>query len=188
MSIFAPNVRKLREKRDFEGLVKVLSDASSPARLQAICALGDLAREFPVAKHLERALEDSWHPCRLAAAIALANLGNSRGIGYLQGLVEDPSPLNTNRGAAALVLDALGDARARDVVRGLSHFEWSRALTPLTLIGHPLAFAPFLNALRRSQDPALRATCAKVLGNCLNLSNLSPELRKEIEEALGEYS
>lgn len=83
MEIFfsKPNIKKLMEKRDVEGLIKALKDEneSMEARKEAALALGEIKDERAVEPLIE-ALSHKALDIRMSAAKALGEIGDKRAI------------------------------------------------------------------------------------------------------------
>ncbi len=79
MALFEPNIERLKEKRNIQGLIKALSYKSSKIQIEAAGVLGTLhAREAVDA--LIIALTDWNYDLQIAAARALGQIGHNRAI------------------------------------------------------------------------------------------------------------
>jgi HEAT repeat protein len=110
MPLFGPpNIEKLREKRDVDGLLKALVHKDAETRRKAAVALGDLG-DAQAVEPLIAALKDEDERVRMAAAYALGKLGDSRAVEHLLPALKHRDWFV--RQEAAVVLGELGDPRA----------------------------------------------------------------------------
>ena len=117
MGLFKPNIRKLKAKKDVEGLIKALGDWS--VQWEAVRALGEIGE--PAVEHLIKALDDSDKDVREYAVRALGEIGNARAV---EGLIKalDDSYWLVRRDAVE-ELGKIGDPRAFDALSELVHDE-----------------------------------------------------------------
>jgi len=73
MPLFGPNVRKMKEKGDVEGLIKELNNKDSNARIEAVRALRDLNH----VQGLTEGLKNDDPQVRVESAEALKDIGSS---------------------------------------------------------------------------------------------------------------
>jgi len=102
---FKPDVKKMREKKDIDGLINALKDKDVGVRMNAAYALGDMG-DIKAVEPLIEALKDVWG-VKLAAATALGNLHDERAIEPLEALktgtgAAPHSGLETKAAAVAL--------------------------------------------------------------------------------------
>ena len=89
MRLFKPNIRKLKAKKDIEGLIKALDDSDEDVRLKAVEALGKIGDARAV-EGLIKALDDDID-VRREAVKALGEIGDPRAFDALSELVHDES-------------------------------------------------------------------------------------------------
>lgn len=84
-----PNVERLRENKDVDGLIRALEHTDKDVRHEARKALGRIGQ--PAVEPLIQALkvEDEW--LRVNIAWAFARIGDVRGIEQLNQLLQDKS-------------------------------------------------------------------------------------------------
>ena len=87
MRLFKPNIRKLKAKKDIEGLIKALDDSDEDVRLKAVEALGKIGDARAV-EGLIKALDDDID-VRREAVKALGEIGDPRAFDALSELVHD---------------------------------------------------------------------------------------------------
>lgn len=102
-----PNVEKLKNQRNLDGLLKVLQHKRWEFRRDAAVALGEL-RYPDVATFLMTGLQDPVHEVRRAAATALGKVGDRLAVQALKKLVQDEEKL-----ANTWAQEALGSALSR---------------------------------------------------------------------------
>ena len=106
-----PDVKRLRERRNIEGLVKALSHKEWTVRSEAAEALGELGDQRAVPA-LIGALEDKyWGVCRNAIK-ALAMFKDPDSVTSLLRVLQDPSSGRGKRSNVAAVLEQTKDPRA----------------------------------------------------------------------------
>lgn len=107
-----PNVNRLRQRRDVDGLIAVLIDPDDEKRRFAASALGEI-KDPRAVDSLIRALQDPVHIVRETAANALGNIGDVRAADpLLQVLGTDLDLIAI--AAIQKVLVNIGDAQARE--------------------------------------------------------------------------
>lgn len=163
MSLFKPNVKKLEEKRDIEGLVSCLRDKDPNLRLDAVSALERLKDDRTVGA-LIFALADRYKQIRLQAWIALGKVAgpwaDSRQAAeavpeFVDGLDDNDDDIRA--GAAHALRAILEDSANPDT-------EYAFAAAPLRAL---------LN--KQDEDPEVRGYAAMALG-CLLDSRAVPDL------------
>ncbi len=102
---FKPDIKKMRERKDINGLANALKDKDIVVRMNAAYALGDIG-DIRAVEPLIEALKDVWG-VKLAAATALGNLHDERAIEPLEALkkgsgVTTHSELESKEAAVAL--------------------------------------------------------------------------------------
>ncbi|MGZ4885891.1 MAG: HEAT repeat domain-containing protein [Halobacteriota archaeon] len=129
-----PNVDKMRDQKDIEGLISALKDDDSTVRYQAVKALEEL-RDLRAVGPLTNTLRDETMAVRARAAEALGRLGDGRAV----------EPLGR----------ALGDASAN--VR-------YTAAEALGALGVQTTVEPLITVLRSDADKVVRTQAARSLG------------------------
>ncbi|MCG2721133.1 MAG: HEAT repeat domain-containing protein [Thermodesulfovibrionales bacterium] len=155
-----PNIEKLKEKRDVEGLIKALSHEDADTRSKAAEALGDLKDARAVETLIAR-LKDKDSVVRKTAANALGKLADARAVEPLVAALKDENP--DVRAAAAVALGMIGDARAvKPLAAALKDEVWevrNDAARSLGWIGDAQAVKPLL----ADEDLSVRYAAADAL-------------------------
>jgi HEAT repeat protein len=155
----APNVDKIKDQKDVEGLISTLKDDDATVRYRAAQALDEL-RDLRAVGPLTNALHDEAMTVRARAAEALGRLGDGRAVEPLVRVLDDASA--NVRYAAAAALGALG-VRAgveplirvlRDDADNVVRTEAARALGAL---GDSRAVEPLIDALAAAHDDVREA-------------------------------
>ncbi len=102
MRLFRPNVEKMLEKKDFDGLIKALIDRETDIRTASVRGLG-VARVTRAVIPLCTAMKDHEPVVRQATAEALGQIGDARAIEPLVQSLRDTVPEVRNTAAAALL-------------------------------------------------------------------------------------
>lgn len=216
------NIGDLKEKRDVDGLIKVLREdpkrgvmsAISPLSRAATSALGEIGDERAVVSLIRvlgwknivektfhsadrsgfsafKKLVDEYTFTRIAAAEALAKIGQERGTEYLlQALKDDGFYV---RKAATISLANLGDRRAVkalveclnlmirkfphiyiDVIEALGKFKSSEAVNPL------------IRVLTEPGSASARRAAAEALGKIGDKRAVEPLIMALMEKPIGE--
>jgi HEAT repeat protein len=100
--------------RAWELLVSNAADEKSERRIEAIAALGTMARDQRAVKLVEGALQDKERDVRLLAIAALGDMGSRRSISKLKQALEDDDPEVVF--AAARSLWQMGDKSGRSII------------------------------------------------------------------------
>jgi len=114
MSLFKPNVEKLRGKGDCDGLVRLLMDRTTQVRREAALALGGLRDSRAVGVLARTLAAGEEEQSRADAARVLGLIRDPRVFDSLMPALHDASALV--RAAAADALADLGDARATEAL------------------------------------------------------------------------
>lgn len=117
-----PNIEKLKEKGDVEGLIKALRHDDGVVRLRAQSALADLGDM--VVEPLIAALEDKESSVRGGAAGALGDLRDARAVEPLIAALKDKE--YWVREAAAVALRRIGGEEAKGALREYRAWEATR--------------------------------------------------------------
>ena len=113
MGIFGPNIRKMKENHDIDGLIKALKHSDTVVRMDAAIALGEI-RNIRAVEPLIDALKDT-EIVRWEAVWALGEIGDKRAVGPLINLLKDS---DTNvRWDAAESLRKIRDPRGLDALK-----------------------------------------------------------------------
>jgi hypothetical protein len=158
-----PNIEKLKERRDVDGLVKALSHEDAYVRCEAAKALGDL-KDGRAVEPLLAVLKDKEYLVRRAAEKALGRIGAAA----VEPLVAALKDKDANvRGAAAEALGEIGDARAVEpLIAALKDKEGgavrSWAAWALGVIEDARAVEPLVAALMDG-DWSVRSSAEKAL-------------------------
>lgn len=151
MSLFGgpPNIEKLKEKRNVNGLIKALQyQKDSEIRKEAVNALGE-SDELHVVEALIGALSDEVSGVRQAAANTLAKIGDNRAVEPLISTLADQDAFV--RSAAVKALGEIGDAQAVEpICNALTdtvYFVIDSALEALGKIGDARAVDPICTFL-----------------------------------------
>jgi HEAT repeat protein len=156
----APNIEKLEEKQDIEGLIRALDYEDSRVRERAAGILGNIGDSRAV-EPLIKALGDEEYFVRSRAAGALGNIGEHRAVEPLIKALRDEYLL-VRQGAAG-ALGNMGDSRVIEpLIKALGDEDViSQAAEALGNIGEP-AVGPLIKALG---DEDVRSGAAEALEN-----------------------
>ena len=102
MRLFRPNVEKMLEKKDFNGLIKALTDKETGIRTAAAKGLG-AARVTRAVIPLCTAMKDREAAMRQTTAVALGLIGDARAVEPLAQSLRDTVPEVRNTAADALL-------------------------------------------------------------------------------------
>jgi HEAT repeat protein len=119
-----PNVAKLKEKRDVNGMIKALSYKDAPVREAAAEALGAMGDARAV-EPLIQALQDEKANVLMAVARSLGKLGDRRAVEPLSAALVNRHDLWESHPVIAEVLGEFGDPRAVDALIAQLN-EWSK--------------------------------------------------------------
>lgn len=114
MLFFKPNVNKLKEKRDVEGLIKALRHKDVLIRRKAAKALGDLKASDAI-EALIAALKDKDVEVRVEAIRALGRIKDNRAINPLLEVLRGDESLDV-KVEAAKALKEIGYTKATDLL------------------------------------------------------------------------
>ena len=161
--IFKPNVGRMKEKRDIDGLAKALKHKDVAIRRGAAEALGHL-RDARAVEPLIQALNDADTDVRRSAAQALEDMKDARAVEPLvQTLNDEDTDVRRN---VAYALGHLGDRRAIEpLVQILKHSDKDdrrKAASALGEIKDAAAIEPLIEALK-DEDSNVRWTAVQVL-------------------------
>jgi HEAT repeat protein len=173
---FGTDVKKLKEKRNIQGLILALKNKDPKVQYDAAEALGDL-RDNRAVEPLAAALKShEFSGVRWKAAEALAKLGPPSVDALVGALRHEDDDV---RWKAAVALGEIGDPRAIDPLISLlcdeDRFVKSHAALALGTIGEP-AVKPLLRALREG-DGNLRWGAAIALGKLRDPRAIEPLIR-----------
>jgi hypothetical protein len=111
------DITQMKERRDFQGLIRALRHRDPDAQWQASGALAELGTEGM--DQLLSGLRTRNKDIRLGIIEALGQIGDSRALGPLISLLADSN--NEIRWEAALALGEIGDIRAVDPLKEALH-------------------------------------------------------------------
>jgi HEAT repeat protein len=111
MKYYAPQVAKMKDRRDIKGLIKALRDKNPAIREWAAGSLGELGDRSAV-EPLCSALKDPAESVRMSAASALGAIGDPSAFESLCSALSDASI--AVRGGVVEALEKIGDPRAVD--------------------------------------------------------------------------
>ena len=152
----APDVEKLKAKRDIKGLLKALDyEKSASLRRAAADALGEL-QDTQAVEPLLAAMDDSEVEVRQAAIKALGRIGDLRAVVPLLGALE--SKVMPLRSAAADALESIGGDPAVQARCAIVKQDWPRVES----FG-PQAVEPLIAALRDGEADT-RRMAVEILG------------------------
>jgi len=192
MRLFRPNVQKLFEKKDVDGLVKALTDRETEIRLAAAQILG-VMRAVRAVLQLITALKDEEAEVREAAAESLGMLGDARAVEPLVALVRDPAEAVQKAAAEALL--KFGAPAVRSLCNTLTNPQPQVrlvAVQTLGAIGDPQAVKPLCQLLS-DPDAGVRQAVAIALGKlgptaleflCKALRDKDVEVREAVADAI----
>src|SRR5437867_12327339 len=91
MTLISPNVGRLAERGDLEGLSRAASHSRSKVRLAAVVAMGELGDQRAAGSLVTR-LADPDEQVRIGAATALGRVGAPESARPLRNALSDPDP------------------------------------------------------------------------------------------------
>jgi len=164
MGLFEPDIEKMKEERDVEGLIKALRDAKDArarsAAAEALAQVGDGRAIEPLAA----ALKDKDASVRRQVAEALGKIGGAGAIKPLIAALKDPD--HRARQNAVQAFGAIGDARAvKPLIAALTDPDrdvCGAAAWVLGRVGDATAVKPLISVLR-DRNPIAREAAASVL-------------------------
>jgi len=162
MRFFRPNVQKLFEKKDGDGLAKALTDPEKEIRVAAAKGLGMLHYGMAVPQ-LCAALKDHAPVVRRAAADALGLIGGERPVDPLIDLLHDIAP--EVRQSATDALRKIGPPAVRALCKSLTSDNAPVRLSAVQIlaqIGDSRVVKPLCNLLN-DPDANVRQAAAKAL-------------------------
>ena len=138
MRLFKPNIRKLKAKKDVEGLIKALGHRDEYVRENAVRALGEIGNARAI-EGLIKALDDSDWPVREAAAEELGKIGDPRAVEHLIKALDDDIDVRLK---AVEALGKIGEPAVEGLIKALDDDIDVRreAVKALGEIGDPRAF------------------------------------------------
>ena len=174
--LIGTDVKKLKEKRNVEGLIFALKSTDPKVQYDAAEALGDLGDDRAVGPLVTALKNVEFSGVRWKAAEALSKIGAPAFDALVGALRHSDDDV---RWKAAIALGEIGDPRAIDPLINLlcdeDRFVKSRAAYALGLIGEP-AVEPLICALREG-DGNLRWGAAIALGKIRDLRAIDPLIR-----------
>jgi len=152
MNPFKPNVKSMKDKKDFDGLADVLRSGSFALRQEAVKALEEIGSDDSC-EPLASALQDKNKAVRKAAAVALGTLASKEAAAYLVGAMDDEE-WNV-RDAAVLALGRTGNSEVviMPLIRALSNLDWysvDSVAEALGCLGDVRAVKPLVELLERN--------------------------------------
>lgn len=154
--LFSPNVTKLREKKNVQGLALALDDKDPEVQYRAAEALGDIGDEKSVSPLITAMTRSEYSGVRWKAAEALSKIGDPA-VGSLITLLQYPD--SDVRWQAGIVLGEIGNTDAIEPLIVLmgdeDRYVRSRAAVALGLIGEPAVF----RLVRVLNDGPVRSRC-----------------------------
>lgn len=178
MPLFRPNLQKLMEREDVQGLVKALGRASADARVEIIQVLADM-RDPRATEALMREAEKGDMTIRSLAAQALQRVDPDRKYIAAVHLLSD---VHRNvRTAAIGLLAALGNPNALDaLIKTLEHDRDAQARSAAALAIGTLhdrrSLQPLIETLD-DKDERVRVAAAGALGALGDRTALEPLMR-----------
>lgn len=172
MSNQKPNIEKLKDDRDVNGLIKLLSDEDRSIREAAIFALGEIG-DASCALPLAQRFQDNYLDIRVAACNALMKMGDQVVETLIEVLRDENHIL---REGAIQTLQKISDPRAiYPLIEALKDTTRKAISDALRSIG-PASFAPLVEALK-NEDSRIRMGAAMTLGEMKNPEALEPLLK-----------
>lgn len=163
--ILKPNVEKMTQRKDVEGLARALKHRDSGIRASAASSLAAVGDSRALEPLLET-LSDENDDVRAYVASALGHLQDPRAVEPLIRMLEQDSN-DRNRGMAVSALGQIGDARAVEpLLRALEDKDASirrSAAMWLKDVPHPASVQPLIQALQ-DDDTGVRVHAALSLG------------------------
>jgi len=162
LGLFKPNVRRMKVKKDVEGLIKALNyERDHDVRMGAAEALGEIGDKRAVEPLIQALKADSYLQAR--AAWALGEIGDKRAvkplIPALQGELDTEVTLY-----ATQTLIKIGEPAVKPLIQALKRKDSdvrARAAEALGEIGDKRAVGPLIQALKA--DSYLQARAAEAL-------------------------
>ncbi len=166
------DVETLKNDRDVEGLIKLLTDDDRSVRENAVLALGDLG-DVSCALPLAQRLQDDYLDIRIAACASLIKMGNQVVEPLIQVLKDENCIV---REGAVQALEKLRDTRAiYPLIEAFKDTNRKRISDALRSIGSA-SFFPLIDALK-NEDSRIRVGAAKTLGDMKNPEAIGPLLK-----------
>jgi len=179
------DVETLKNDRDVEGLVKLLTDDDRSVRENAVSALGDLG-DVSCALPLAQRLQDDYLDIRIATCASLIKMGNQVVEPLIQVLKDENCIV---REGAVQALEKLRDSRAiYPLIEAFKDTNRKRISDALRSIGSA-SFFPLIDTLK-NEDSRIRVGAAKTLGDMKNPEALDPLFKatKDNVPAVREYA
>lgn len=172
MSNQKPNIEKLKNDRDVNGLIKLLSDEDHSIREATIFALGEIG-DASCALPLAQRLQDNYLDIRVAACNTLIKMGDK----VVETLIEVLKDENhIVREGAVQALEKISDTRAiYPLIEALKDTRRKAISDALRSIG-PASFAPLIEALK-NEDSRIRMGAALILGEMKDSEAIEPLLK-----------
>ena len=163
MRFFKPNVQKLQQARNIDGLSKALADPEVEIREGAARALGELGLPR-VVPSLCAALKDKEWTVLLTAIEALSALNDPRAVDFLVTVLNDKRPAVPKAASEALV--KFGKASLKSVVPLLTHAEPPFRIQAVQILGQigDHSVLPQIYPLLNDGEWSVREAAAQVLG------------------------
>jgi len=167
MPLFGPpNIRKLEEKRDVDGLIKALSHSDARTRRKAAEALGNLGDVRAVEPLIAVLEEEAWE-VREAAASALQKVRDPGAVGPLVAALRSRG--HVNRFVEVAMLEALGEFCDPRLAPEFAHYVHLGDLQVREIARRALrnigdaATGPLIAALREDEGSGTRCAAARAL-------------------------
>jgi HEAT repeat protein len=161
----SPDVKKLQQRRDVEGLLALLTDPADEIRARAADALGEI-KDARAVDSLLALLTDPADDVRKSAARALGEIKEPRAVEPLIATLNDPA--NEIRKSAARALGEIKDARAVEpLIAALQDPAYDLRASAADALGEikdARAVEPLLNLYFKERDLAVGVPVCKALG------------------------
>ena len=184
MGLFGPNIRKMKQEKDIQGLIETLRQGDTSVRTKAALALGEIRDEQAVPALIE-ALEDHAGVVRQNAVEALGKVRDKQAVPALIKKLDDDHW--GVREKAVLALGAIGGEQSVSVlIEILNDEDWQvrwRAAEALGKSGDGRAVPALIKALN-DQHSAVREGTAWALGQLNDKDAIEPLehlLKKELD-------
>lgn len=173
VALFKPNINKLKQRKDFAGLIRATEyDSDDQIRRQAIETLGKLCSRYPeklsedVLFAIFNACRDENSGIRAQAVYALGEIGDLRGLEYIIRATDD-----TEKGVrvyAVRALGKIGNERARKILLTMlntnKHDVQKQVIQVLGDLSEQRAVQPLLQLFERA-DGSTQRLIMDVLAN-----------------------
>ena len=170
--IFKPNIEKLKENEDVDGLINALKHKNVDIQEKAVKALGEIGE--PAVEPLLQALdEEDWY-VRRAAVMALGEVGGARALTPLIKALKDNE--SVVRGAAVEAFGIIGEPAVEPLLQALDEEDChvrAAAVRALGEVGGARALTPLIKALK-DNDSGVRYGAAVYLGEMGDASAVAP--------------